>query len=259
MSILDTIQARKWEEIEERKNLRNIENLQSTPHYTDPRFSMSEFIKNGSGIISEFKRKSPSKPEIALDANVADVALAYAENGASGMSILTDLDFFGGHDMDVVKVRPLINIPILRKEFILDPYQIVEARAIGADCILLIAEILSKTEVKNLAKFAYETGLEVILEVHTQDQIKKYNDYIQIIGVNNRDLKTFTTDIEQSIRLFNHLPSQAIKISESGLSTGHEAKMLKSIGYNGFLVGESFMKNSNPGLALSTFIKEMKA
>lgn len=258
-NILDTIVKRKKEEIEERKQKVNEQWFINSEHFNKPRYSFSKSIKSGSGIIAEFKRKSPSKPAINAEAKSIHIVPGYAKAGASAVSILTDIDFFGGSDLDLTSARPLIDIPILRKDFVIDRYQIFEAKALGADTILLIAEILSKEEVERLAMTATEIGLEVLLEVHTADQLDKYHDCIRNIGVNNRDLKSFTTDVKYSLDIYPQLPSDCVKISESGISDVETLVMLKKAGFDGFLIGENFMKTQDPGLACEQFINEMKS
>jgi indole-3-glycerol phosphate synthase len=257
MNILDKIVGTKKIEIADRKRHTSDQQLMDRPFFTRERFSMSRSIIDGSGVIAEFKKKSPSKPEINTSASVMQIVPAYANAGASASSILTDVEYFGGCDQDIIDVRAMVEIPILRKEFIIDPYQIIEARSIGADCILLIAEILTKDQVKILAKVAEEYGLEVILEIHTADQIEKFNDYIQTIGVNNRNLKTFVTDIAYSTDIYPQLPQSAVKISESGLHEVVQVNHLIDVGFDGFLIGENFMKTSDPGAACADFISQM--
>ena len=257
-NILETIVKRKKEKVLERQKTRSESLFIDSPHFNKPKFSMSAAIKSGSGIIAEFKRKSPSKPAINASAISSEIVPAYANAGASAVSILTDVDFFGGNDFDLYTVRPLVDIPILRKDFVIDRYQIMEAKAMGADVILLIAEILSKEEVKELSRLATEIGLEVLLEVHTSDQLAKYDECIRNVGVNNRDLKSFTTNVKYSLDIFPQLPQDAVKVSESGIDHPQTVLMLKESGYDGFLIGENFMKTENPGEACKEFINQMR-
>ncbi|MBK9257132.1 MAG: indole-3-glycerol phosphate synthase TrpC [Saprospiraceae bacterium] len=259
MNILDTIVKRKTEEIAYRKSKIKESQLVKTEGFGRDCYSLSEYILNPalSGIIAEFKRKSPSKPNINLTANVENVTSGYVSAGASALSVLTDIDFFGGSDDDIQKARNINHIPILRKDFVIDPYQIIEAKSLGADAILLISEILRKGQINELSKVAEEFGLEVLFEIHTADQISKYNERIRNIGVNNRNLKTFTTDIRYSKDIFPQLPSDSIKISESGIDHPLLVVELMKVGYQGFLIGENFMKTEDPGLACATFINQI--
>ncbi|MGB4959747.1 MAG: indole-3-glycerol phosphate synthase TrpC, partial [Saprospiraceae bacterium] len=201
---METIVKRKKEEIALRKlQIREVK-LTEKADFGRKCHSLSTFITDPlySGVIAEFKRKSPSRPTINVSADVKEVTTGYSKAGASALSVLTDIDFFGGSDEDLVSARLVNSIPILRKDFVIDPYQIIEAKSLGADAILLIAEILSKHEVDELSKVAVECGLEVLMEIHTADQLEKYNARIKNIGVNNRNLKTFTTDIQYSVDIF---------------------------------------------------------
>jgi indole-3-glycerol phosphate synthase len=257
MSILDTIVLHKKEEVRKRKANIKESSLIDSDYFLRKCNSLSEAIRNGSGVIAEFKRKSPSKPAINMDSKTIEVVPAYENAGVSASSILTDTTFFGGSDQDILSVRPLVKLPILRKEFIVDPYQILEAKAIGADAILLIAEVLTKSEISELSSKARDLGLEVLLEIHTSDQIEKFNEAISCIGVNNRNLKNFHIDIQHSIDMLPKLPSQAVKVSESGISNPATVIQLREIGYQGFLIGENFMKTSNPGESCKHFIDEI--
>ena len=170
---------------------------------------------------------------------------------------MTDEHFFGGHAQDILDARRIVETPLLRKEFIIDEYQIIEAKAIGADAILLITEILTKEEVQRFAELAKSIKLDVLLEVHTEQQLEKYNPAIDIVGVNNRDLTQFTVDPEHSVRLFDKLPNEAVKISESGIHNPETIMRLREIGYQGFLIGERFMKTMDPGKACQQFIDSL--
>jgi indole-3-glycerol phosphate synthase len=259
MNILETIVKRKEEEVALHKKIKSESSLTLSEYFSRSCFSLAESIQNGSGIIAEFKRKSPSKPTINLHAKSENIVVAYEKAGASASSILTDQDFFGGNNDDLTLARSYVNFPLLRKEFIIDPYQIIEAKAIGADAILLIAEILTKSEIKALATLATDLGLDVLMEIHTADQISKYHDTIRNIGVNNRNLKTFVTDIRYSLDIFPQLPQDTVKISESGIDDPKTAIKLKAAGYQGFLIGENFMKTTNPGQACADFIQKIKS
>ncbi len=261
MHILDTIVKRKQEEVSFKKSKVGEKELIKTIVFERKCFVLSEFIMDSklSGIIAEFKRKSPSKPNINLLADVETVTTGYAQCGASGLSVLTDVDFFGGSDNDLIQARAINHIPILRKDFVIDPYQILEAKSIGADAILLIAEILTKNQVDELSKVAVECGLEVLMEIHTADQIKKYHERIRNIGVNNRNLKTFVTDLRYSKDIFPQLPTDAVKISESGIDDPKAVIELKGVGYDGFLIGECFMKTNDPVQSFVDFVQKIKS
>ncbi|MBL0026137.1 MAG: indole-3-glycerol-phosphate synthase [Saprospiraceae bacterium] len=259
MNILDKIVKRKLEEVALKKSKCKETQLFDKELFKRDSYLMSEYIVNPdlSGIVAEFKRKSPSKPEINLFSDISAVSSGYASAGASCISVLTDFDFFGGSDYDLQQARESTNIPILRKDFIIDAYQIIEAKSLGADVILLIAEILTKSQVNDLSKIAVDCGLEVLLEIHTSDQIIKYHERIKNIGVNNRNLKNFTTDIRYSKEIYHQLPKEAIKLSESGIDKPESVVELKRIGFNGFLIGENFMKTSEPANACKLFIQEV--
>jgi len=255
MDILNKIVKAKKEELAAQKELVSFSNLEASMN-DFPVYSLSQsLLKNKPGIITEFKRRSPSKPEINLDANIFEIIKAYSNNCSAGISVLTNSKFFGGSRDDLKDAASHTTLPILRKEFIIDRYQIMEAKALGASAVLLIAEILTKDQVKELSSLAQEVNLEVLLELHSSDEIFKICDSINIIGVNNRNLKTFKTDIQYSIDIYSKLPSDMLKISESGLSNTDDIVRLRNIGYDGFLIGEYFMGQSDPGLALKNMIK----
>jgi indole-3-glycerol phosphate synthase len=260
MHILDKIVAHKKKEVEKRKDRYPLPLLRESIYYSSKTVSLSEYIRreDKSGIIAEFKRRSPSKPEINLYADVESVTLGYMQAGASALSVLTDNHFFGGSNEDLKTARTYNFCPILRKDFIIDPYQIEEARSIGADAILLIAEILTKEEVDLLARYAKGLDLEVLMEMHSEEQLDKISDHVDLIGVNNRDLKNFTTDTDFSVRLYDQLPAEKVKISESGIKNLEDILMLQSVGYEGFLIGEQFMLHADPGKACKTLIDALK-
>jgi len=261
MNILDKIVAQKRKEVAENKSLYPIPLLEKSTFFTSKTVSLSRYIKreDKSGIIAEFKRRSPSKPAINLYANVEEVSVAYMQAGASALSVLTDATFFGAASNDLKTARLFNFCPILRKDFIIDEYQVIEARSMGADAILLIAEILTKEEVKNLAALAHSLGMEVLLEIHSEVQLEKYTENIQNIGVNNRNLDTFITDVTFSKNLIEKLPKAATKISESGIHNAQVLTDLKALGYDGFLIGERFMMHAHPGDACKSFIQEVNA
>jgi indole-3-glycerol phosphate synthase len=258
-NILTEIVAHKHIEVAARKQQRSAEELEQVSWFKRTPLSLAQFLQNPAktGIIAEFKRRSPSKGLINGEATVQDVTTAYTRYGASGLSVLTDEKFFGGSSDDLQQARALNNIPVLRKDFIVDEYQIIEAKAIGADVILLIAECLSKQEVAQLAAFAHNLGLEVLLEVHSGDQLDKVTDHIQLVGVNNRDLTTFNVDFNRSCELAPQIPAGKCKVAESGISNTEAIITLKQAGFQGFLIGEHFMKQENPPRAFEQFVTEL--
>ena len=211
-------------------------------------------LESPTGIIAEFKRRSPSKGEIHPMAEVAEIIPAYEDNGAAACSVLTDTVFFGGALTDLAIARNVSNLPLLRKDFIVSRAQIDEARLFGADAILLIAAALSKKDVENFTDYAHELGLEVLFEVHNAEELDKFYPAIDMVGVNNRDLSTFATDPQLSARIATLLPSEVVKVAESGLTSIDEVIKLRKMGYSGFLIGETFMKTSRPGETLKNFI-----
>ena len=259
MNILEKIIAYKKPLLERQKQEIPVAVLQDTPAFHRKTISLKQALTQpeSSGIIAEFKRKSPSKPNINLTADVQEVTKGYEQAGAVALSILTDTHFFGGTNQDIVKVREQVNIPILRKDFMFDPYQIFEAKSIGADAVLLIGEVLSETQVSELASLAKQLGLDVLLEVHSAEVLHKITADVDIIGVNNRNLKTFEVSIQNSIQMAKYLPDDMVRISESGIHHPQDIKVLKNAGFQGFLIGELFMKTSEPGQACRQFIKEI--
>ena len=209
------------------------------------------------GIIAEFKRKSPSKGWIHQDAQPMDVVPKYTAGGASALSILTDNKYFGGTLEFIPQVRQAVDIPILRKEFIIDEYQLFEARSVGADAVLLIAADLSKEECRTLTRTAHELKLEVLLEMHSEDELEYLECEPDMAGINNRNLGTFHTDVANSFRLAEKMDTDAVKVSESGISTPETIRQLREAGFRGFLMGECFMKEQDPGLALKQFIEDI--
>ena len=260
MSILDKIVSRKKEWVESQKQLVPLSALQKAEMYQRSPLSLSSKISNGegSGIIAEFKRKSPSKGNINIKAEVVEVTQCYQQNGASAVSILTDVDFFGGSDQDLIAARQQLSIPILRKDFIIDEYQIHEAKAMGADLILLIAACLTPAEVYSYSQLANELGLEVLLELHDDDELEHVCSTVQFVGINNRSLKTFDVDVQRSLRMASAIPSQYIKVAESGIDDPAQVRLFRENGYQAFLIGENFMKNTDPGSALGEFINQIK-
>lgn len=259
MHILDKIVNYKKQEVLRAKEVKPISQFSQSAYYDATCLSMKEFLKreDKSGIIAEFKRKSPSKSNINLEASVKEVITGYQNAGVSGMSVLTDSNFFGGKNEDLIEAKKYSTCPMLRKDFIIDPYQIHEAKSIGADIILLIAEVLSKDQLKELAAEAKSIGLEVLMEIHSERQLEKLNNEVDIVGVNNRNLETFKVSIENSIQLVNLIPDSVLKISESGISNPESILKLKEVGYQGFLIGEHFMASANPASKCKNFINEI--
>lgn len=258
-SILDKILASKAVEVASRKLSTPVFLLEKAPFFSRACLSMKQsLLSSESGIISEFKRKSPSLGWIHKDADVEEVTAGYSVAGASGISILTDFEYFGGTLMDVIASRSLITCPVLRKDFVIDEYQIYEAKAIGADVILLIAAALTVEKTLELARKAHELGMEVLMEIHNAEELDHANEYVDMLGVNNRNLKTFKQSIQTSFDLAVLIPSRFVKVSESGISKVETVKELRKVGYKGFLMGENFMKEENPAEALSRFIAGLK-
>ncbi len=261
MNILQQIVSHKIKEVGERKSLYPTALLEKSLFFESPCVSLKSYLlrPDKSGIIAEFKRKSPSRGFINKYADPEQVSIGYMQAGASALSVLTDKEFFGGSSEDLKTVRKFNFCPILRKDFIIDEYQIIEAKSIGADAILLIASILSESEIKSLANFAQKLGMEILFEVHNLEDLQKLDlQDDKIIGINNRNLTTFVTDIKTSYELVEHIPKNHLKVSESGISNPQTVKDLRAFGFNGFLIGEEFMKTANPGDACKEFIKNQK-
>jgi indole-3-glycerol phosphate synthase len=262
MSVLDNIIARKREEVAEAKQKLSYQALEDRINPARQTISLKQHLLalNKTGIIAEFKKGSPSKGIINNRVLPQEVTKGYELAGASACSVLTDKDFFFGSEADLKAAREVVNIPILRKDFMIDEYQILEAKVWGADVILLIAACLSAVEVKRLAMFAQQLGLEVLLEVHNKEELlANLIDEVDVIGVNNRNLKTFEVSIQTSIDLAELIPNRYVKISESGLDAPESLIALGKAGYRGFLMGEHFMKQENPGQAMAEFVAKYKA
>ena len=259
MNILEKIIAHKASEVAVAKALCSVKSLEALPKFAVPCLSLKQFLldENKTGIIAEYKRKSPSKGIINDTATVETVTMAYTQHGASGISVLTDSHFFGGSLADLVAAG-INEIPLLRKDFMIDEYQIIEAKAHGAAVILLIAACLSPLQVKQLATVAKQIGLEVLLEIHNETELGHICDEIDMVGVNNRNLKDFNVDIEASARLFMQIPANKLAIAESGISNSDTIVFLRSIGFKGFLIGEHFMKQPEPNIAFANFVAELK-
>ncbi len=259
MTILEKIIETKKIELEIVKKTISIEDLKKLPNFQKKSISLVNRLKNSShGIIAEHKRRSPSKSIINESIDINQIIHGYDRADVCGISVLTDKKYFGGSLNDLRNARKLTNIPILRKEFIIDKYQLIEAKANGADAILLIAACLDKYQIINLSAFAKEIGLEVLIELHNENELEKcLIDTIDIIGVNNRNLKTFEVDINTSIKLSNMIPEKYLKISESGISNYDEIRKLRNYGFKGFLIGELFMKNNDPGKEVLDLIEKI--
>ena len=259
MDILEKIIADKRREVELKKAIIPVSQLENSVLFNSRTHSLSKLLQNSSsGIIAEHKRKSPSKQTINSSFTVEEVVKGYQNAGVCGISVLTDMKYFGGSLDDLLLARASVTIPLLRKEFIIDEYQLIEAKAHGADVILLIAAVLTRQEIKYLSEFAQSLGLEVLLEVHNEEELQKaIMPSLNMIGVNNRNLKTFEVSLSYSKELASLIPNEFVKISESGISNVAAVKELQQFGYQGFLIGENFMKTDNAGLAASEFIKQL--
>lgn len=259
MDILEKIVADKKRELQLKKTVIPVRQLEASLLFQRKPVSLANSLrKSKTGIIAEYKRRSPSKSVINQNSSVQDVALGYKNAGACGMSVLTDGKYFGGSLDDLVIARAAADFPLLRKEFIIDEYQIIEARSHGADTILLIAAILNRKEIKTFSEMAKSLQLDVLLEVHNEEElVKSIMPSLDMLGVNNRNLKNFEVNLETSISLSKLIPDEFVKVSESGISSVSSIKMLREQGYEGFLVGENFMKTTNPGESAAEFIKQM--
>ena len=262
MTILEKIIAFKKQEVAKIKAEIPVKRLVESPSFKRTSISLKQSLIDSysTGIIAEFKRQSPSKGVINERATVSEVTNGYLEANVAAQSILTDTSFFGGTMADLMEARTINSTkPILRKDFIVDGFQIVEAKAIGADAVSLIATCLTAQELKNYGQLARDLGLEVLYEIHTQEDLDKINDLDQkIIGINNRNLKTFDVDLEHSIALSSQIPTSAVKVSESGISDPRIITGLKEYGFQGFLIGENFMKTESPGMACQEFISQIR-
>lgn len=258
MNILKTIIEKKKREVADNKRRKSIADLKQERLFKNETLSFKDFLlrKDKTGIIAEFKRRSPSKGIINGTSTVAEVTSDYVKYGASAISILTDEEFFGGSLNDLSEGTGH-GVPILRKEFIVDEYQVIESKAYGADVILLIAVCLSEEEVKRFSRLAKSIGLNTLLEIHNEQELAHICNDIDVVGINNRDLKTFKVDINHSIELCKKIPSDKIKISESGIDEVKTIRVLKENGFSGFLMGEKFMKEKNPGKAFEEFVKQL--
>ncbi len=260
-TILDEIVTNRKEEVSKQKLKIPLSKIQSKIDFTIARNSLSERLQSfgASGIIAEFKRRSPSKGVINDRVQPEIVTKGYSDAGASGLSVLTDRKYFGGSAADFTAARNANPFtPLLRKDFMVDEYQIYESRFLNADVILLIASVLEKAEISRFTSIAHELGMEVLLELHDESEIDKINNEIDMIGINNRNLKDFKVDMDRSLKLLDRLPAKAVKISESGLSDPGTVDLLRKRGFQGFLMGENFMKSENPATACHDFISRLK-
>lgn len=259
-TILDRIVAHKRLEVERRSANTPLSALRDAPRYARPTLSLCDALKNSPdyGIIAEFKRKSPSQDDINLAADPSAVTAGYAANGAAAISCLTDVHFFGAEPTDIDRVRAAVNIPVIRKDFLVDRYQLHEARAMGADAILLIAACLSAEQLDELANEACELGLNVLCEVHDEDDVAKLSPDVDVVGVNNRNLKDFSVRIATSLELAELLPPSLLRISESGIEDPQSIVKLRRAGYRGFLIGTYFMRQPDPAAALGEFIRRTR-
>lgn len=259
MNILEKIVAHKRKEVKERKERVPVKILEQSSYFNALSVSMKNEVLRPEkwGIIAEIKRKSPSKGVINPDVSVERISTGYIQAGASALSVLTDFKFFGGSNEDLQEARKFNACPILRKDFVVDEYQILEAKAIGADAILLIAAVLDDDEVIRLAKFARSLGLETLLEVHNEKELSRINEFVDLVGVNNRDLTSFEVDINTSVALSKLIPDDFVKVSESGIQHPEDILRLKKEGFKGFLMGERFMKTSCPEETCAVFIQAL--
>lgn len=261
-NILAEITEHKRGEVAERKELHPVKLLEKSIYFNSTPVSLRKYLQRPDmiGVIAEIKRRSPSKGDINKYISVEQLSLGYMQAGASALSILTDGKFFGGKNEDLSTGRKFNFCPILRKDFMVDPYQVLEAKSIGADVILLIAAAISPELTKELAALAKSLGLEVLLEVHNAREIDTHLcEEIDLLGVNNRDLTTFTVSTEISETLVDKIPSHLIKITESGISNAETIVRLKKLGYQGFLIGETFMKTPKPEVACRKLIEQVRS
>lgn len=260
MNILERIIADKNKEVALKKKFITTSDFEKFPLFHRESLSLSSALKNSNtGIIAEHKRRSPSKSVINQDLNVQDVVTGYKNAGACGISVLTDGKYFGGSLDDLILARASVEIPLLRKEFIIDEYQLLEAKAYGADVILLIAAVLDQKQLRSLSQFAHDLDLEILLEVHNLEELERsVMPGVTMVGVNNRNLKTFEVSTDISKQLSEKIPDDMVKISESGISSVDAIRDLQDYGYRGFLIGENFMKTSDPGKNAAEFINKLK-
>lgn len=261
MSILKEIVANKIKEVAQRKRFMSQFEFETMPNFKTECLSFKEHLLNPDmlGIIAEFKRKSPSKGMINSLADVKDVTSGYQAGGASALSVLTEVCYFDGSDSDLVEARSVTSIPIIRKDFVVDTFQIAEAKALGADAILLIAEVLEKGQLRDYLAYAHEIGLEALIEVHGESDLEKLPSEAQIIGVNSRNLNTFDISLSHTANMLQLLPKAVVKVAESGITSVEDYMMFKSLGFSAFLIGEFLMRTQNPGEACLNFTNAIKS
>ncbi len=260
MDILSEIVANKRKEVAANKELYPVKLLEKSMYFDGQPVSLKKYLQrpDKSGVIAEIKRRSPSKGIINAHVSVERTSIGYMQAGASGLSILTDKEYFGGTHEDLKVARAYNFCPILRKDFMIDEYQVIEAKSLGADVILLIAAILNKQEIEKLGTLAQGLGMEVLLEVHNENELNtNLTDKVNLIGVNNRDLKTFETKVQTSLDLVDKIPNDFVKVTESGLSNPETVKKLRKYGFEGFLIGETFMQSGRPEKTAKEFIKQL--
>ncbi len=259
MNILEQIVIQKRIEVKASKAAIPIKELEHADFFTRTTISLDHrIIEIGTGIIAEFKRRSPSKGILNDRADPVEVVKGYEAASVAGSSVLTDEEFFGGSKQDLIRVRSEVNIPLLRKDFMIDEYQFIEARSIGADVVLLIASILTKNEVKQFTDLAQNLGMEVLLELHGEEELDHVYHKVNMVGINNRNLKTFEVDMERSVNMAQQLKSDFTLVAESGISSPENVLEFKKYGFEGFLIGETFMKTNNPGNVCREFIQQLK-
>lgn len=260
-NILEEIVSKRKQTVQQLKSIVPAAAWEMMPLFEKECLSLKESLLNNTltGIIAEFKRASPSKGDINIEADLLSVTTAYENFGASAVSVLTEPIYFKGNNDDMMEIADVMTIPLLRKDFIFDEYQILEAKAIGADVILLIAASLTPAQVKKLASFAVSLGMEVLLELHEENELNHICDGIELVGINNRSLKTFEVDIDRSLRMAEKIPADKLKIAESGIDSIDTICTFKQAGFKGFLIGENFMKAPDPTIAFAEFVKQFKA
>lgn len=262
-TILDTIIAHKRGEVAQRRELVPLKLLETSMYFKSQPLSLRKYLlrEGGSGLIAEYKRKSPSKGWINQYAPVERTTLGYMQAGAVALSILTDAEFFGGKNEDLITARRFNFCPILRKDFVVDEYQIIEAKSIGADAVLLIAAVLTPAEIDTLGRLARSLGMEVLLEVHDAEELARSANAaaVDVIGVNNRNLHDFSLSLDTSMALAEAIPNEFVKISESGISSAAAIGQLREVGYRGFLLGEAFMRHARPEHACAALVQEILA
>jgi len=261
MNTLETICANRKKQVEANKALYPFALLEKSPYFQAEVVSLAHYLTRpgSSGVIAEFKRKSPSKGTINAYADVKQTTISYMQGGAAALSVLTESDHFGGKDADLTEARKANYCPILRKDFIVDPYQIVEARSIGADAILLIAAVHTKDSMQSLYNTAIDLGLEILIEIHSEEELDKLPSGDFILGVNNRNLKTMEVELKTSLDMASKIDASQTRISESGIHSPKDLITLREAGYQGFLIGEAFMRTEEPGLELARFVSSIKS